>query len=48
MLACDIVDIQTINKKGQYETTGLKYLQWLTTCSWFKDTVIIKTLLLII
>ena len=45
MLACDVVDIQTVNKQGQYETTGLKYLQWLTTCSWFKDTDLIKTII---
>ena len=46
MLACDVIDIQIINKKGQYETLGLKYLQWLTTCSWFKDTDIIKSIII--
>ena len=44
MLAVDVVDFQTVNKKGQCEDTGLKYLQWLTTCSWFENTDFIKML----
>ena len=46
MLACDIADIQIVNKKGEYGNIGLKYLQWLTTCSWFKDTYIIKSFII--
>ena len=28
MLGVDVADIQTVNKKGEYENTGLKYLHF--------------------
>ena len=46
MLAVDVADIQTVNKKGQYENTGLKYLQWLVDQDWFKQVDIIKSIII--
>ena len=45
MLAVDVVDIQTVNKKGEYVVTGLKYLQFLTTCPWFKHAGIVHSII---
>ena len=45
LLACDIVDLQKINKKGESVSTGLNYLQSLVTCSWFKYVDIIQSII---
>ena len=45
MLACDIVDLQKINKKGESVSTGLNYLQSLVDCSWFKHVDLIQSII---
>ena len=45
MLAVDVVGLQILNKKGQYENTGLKYLHWLVGQEWYKDADLIKTII---
>ena len=45
MLACDIVDLQKFNKKGETVNTGLSYSQSLVTCSWFKDVDLIQSII---
>ena len=45
MLACDVVDLQKINKKGESVSTGLNYLQSLVTCSWLKDVDLIQSII---
>ena len=44
-LAVDVADIQTVNKKGEYENTGLKYLQFLCKQDWFKQVDIVQTII---
>ena len=45
MLAIDVVALQTQNKKGEFENTGLTYLQWLVLQSWFKNTELISSII---
>ena len=45
MLAIDVADIQTVNNKGEYENTGLKYLQWVVDQDWFKQTDIVQSII---
>ena len=46
MLAVDVADIQLVNKKGQYESTGLKYMQWRVDQDWFKQADIVKSIII--
>ena len=45
MLAVDVVDIQIVNKKGEYENIGLKYLQFLCKQDWFKQVDIVQSII---
>ena len=42
MLVVDVAGMQTVDKKGEYVNTGLKYLQWLVGQEWFKQVDIIR------
>ena len=46
MLAVDVVGIQTVNKKGEYANTGLKYLQWLVDQQWLNHVDFIKSIII--
>ena len=45
MYAKDIVKITQVDKNGKDQKIGMKYLKWIVTQDWFRNTDIIKQII---
>ena len=45
MLAVDVVDLQTVNKKGETENSGLEYLEFICKQHWFRHRSIVQSII---
>ena len=45
MLALDVVELQTVNRKGETENSGLEYLEFICKQDWFRHTSIVQSII---
>ena len=45
MRAVDVAELYIVDKNGNDQPVGLKYLEWLSGQSWFRDTDIVKQII---